>query len=161
MIFNTMITCQQFLCRTDFDWRRLERGDVLWCPVSRRQLVQWNGKNDHDNNDCRGDDDDDDYDLVHQSDEDDIERWACLKVLPLPRQVYCTYFIFLTLFGNYTLLNVFLAIAVDSLGQAQEMTALEEKEKEMKAKEVGRIPGNNTIYNAKDPNNNWNKNHVQ
>ena len=29
--------------------------------------------------------------------------------------------------GNYTLLNVFLAIAVDSLGQAQEMTALEEK----------------------------------
>ena len=43
----------------------------------------------------------------------------------------------LTLFGNYTLLNVFLAIAVDSLGQAQEMTALEEKEKEMKAKEVG------------------------
>ena len=82
-------------------------------------------------------------------------------MLPLPRQVYCTYFIFLTLFGNYTLLNVFLAIAVDSLGQAQEMTALEEKEKEMKAKEVGRIPGNNTIYNAKDPNNNWNKNHVQ
>jgi hypothetical protein len=50
--------------------------------------------------------------------------------------VYCTYFIFLTLFGNYTLLNVFLAIAVDSLGQAQEMTALEEKEKENKAKEV-------------------------
>ena len=75
--------------------------------------------------------------------------------------MYCTYFIFLTLFGNYTLLNVFLAIAVDSLGQAQEMTALEEKEKEMKAKEVGGVPGNNTIYNAKDPNNNnWNKNHV-
>ena len=42
------------------------------------------------------------------------------------------------MFGNYTLLNVFLAIAVDSLGQAQEMTALEEKEKEMKAKEVRR-----------------------
>ena len=84
-----------------------------------------------------------------------------MKLLPLPRQVYCTYFIFLTLFGNYTLLNVFLAIAVDSLGQAQEMTALEEKEKEMKAKEVGGVPGSNTIYNAKDPNNNnWNKNHV-
>jgi hypothetical protein len=33
------------------------------------------------------------------------------------------------MFGNYTLLNVFLAIAVDSLGQAQEMTALEEKVK--------------------------------
>ncbi len=37
--------------------------------------------------------------------------------------------------GNYTLLNVFLAIAVDSLGQAQEMTALEEKEKERAEKE--------------------------
>ncbi len=41
--------------------------------------------------------------------------------------IYSLYFIFLTMFGNYTLLNVFLAIAVDSLGQAQEMTALEEK----------------------------------
>ena len=50
--------------------------------------------------------------------------------------IYALYFIFLTLFGNYTLLNVFLAIAVDSLGQAQEMTALEEKEKEMRDKEV-------------------------
>ena len=44
--------------------------------------------------------------------------------------VYSLYFIFLTLFGNYTLLNVFLAIAVDSLAQAQEMTAIEEREKE-------------------------------
>ena len=43
--------------------------------------------------------------------------------------IYSLYFIFLTLFGNYTLLNVFLAIAVDSLAQAQEMTALEEREK--------------------------------
>ena len=50
--------------------------------------------------------------------------------------IYAFYFIFLTMFGNYTLLNVFLAIAVDSLGQAQEMTALEEKEKEMKEREV-------------------------
>ena len=50
--------------------------------------------------------------------------------------VYALYFVMLTLCGDYTLLNVFLAIAVDSLGQAQEMTALEEKEKEMKEKEV-------------------------
>jgi voltage-dependent calcium channel P/Q type alpha-1A len=33
--------------------------------------------------------------------------------------IYSLYFIFLTMFGNYTLLNVFLAIAVDALGQAQ------------------------------------------
>jgi voltage-dependent calcium channel P/Q type alpha-1A len=44
--------------------------------------------------------------------------------------IYSLYFIFLTMFGNYTLLNVFLAIAVDSLGQAQEMTAMQEREKE-------------------------------
>ena len=37
--------------------------------------------------------------------------------------IYSLYFIFLTLFGNYTLLNVFLAIAVDSLGQAQARTS--------------------------------------
>merc|ERR1719219_1771140 len=50
--------------------------------------------------------------------------------------IYSLYFIFLTMFGNYTLLNVFLAIAVDALGQAQEMTALEEKEKESEEKKV-------------------------
>ncbi|TKR73038.1 hypothetical protein L596_020401 [Steinernema carpocapsae] len=39
---------------------------------------------------------------------------------------YCIYFIVLVLFGNYTLLNVFLAIAVDNLANAQELTAAEE-----------------------------------
>uniref|UniRef100_A0AC35TNP8 EF-hand domain-containing protein n=1 Tax=Rhabditophanes sp. KR3021 TaxID=114890 RepID=A0AC35TNP8_9BILA len=39
---------------------------------------------------------------------------------------YCLYFIVLVLFGNYTLLNVFLAIAVDNLANAQELTAAEE-----------------------------------
>ena len=33
--------------------------------------------------------------------------------------IYSLYFIVLTLFGNYTLLNVFLAIAVDNLANAQ------------------------------------------
>lgn len=40
------------------------------------------------------------------------------------------YFIILTLFGNYTLLNVFLAIAVDNLANAQELTAAEEEQEE-------------------------------
>uniref|UniRef100_A0A158Q5I2 Voltage-dependent calcium channel type A subunit alpha-1 n=1 Tax=Dracunculus medinensis TaxID=318479 RepID=A0A158Q5I2_DRAME len=40
--------------------------------------------------------------------------------------IYCIYFIVLVLFGNYTLLNVFLAIAVDNLANAQELTAAEE-----------------------------------
>ncbi|XP_045081656.1 voltage-dependent N-type calcium channel subunit alpha-1B-like [Coregonus clupeaformis] len=38
------------------------------------------------------------------------------------------YFIVLTLFGNYTLLNVFLAIAVDNLANAQELTKDEEEQ---------------------------------
>ena len=41
--------------------------------------------------------------------------------------IYSRYFIILTLFGNYTLLNVFLAIAVDNLANAQELTAAENK----------------------------------
>ncbi|GLD62263.1 voltage-dependent R-type calcium channel subunit alpha-1E-like protein, partial [Lates japonicus] len=55
------------------------------------------------------------------------------------------YFIVLTLFGNYTLLNVFLAIAVDNLANAQELTkdeeeaeaAFNQKHALQKAKEVG------------------------
>ena len=43
--------------------------------------------------------------------------------------LYSLYFIVLTLFGNYTLLNVFLAIAVDNLANAQELTAAENKVK--------------------------------
>ncbi|XP_036367714.1 voltage-dependent calcium channel type A subunit alpha-1 isoform X2 [Octopus sinensis] len=42
--------------------------------------------------------------------------------------LYCSYFIILVLFGNYTLLNVFLAIAVDNLANAQELTAAEEEQ---------------------------------
>ncbi|XP_037083301.1 voltage-dependent calcium channel type A subunit alpha-1-like isoform X2 [Pollicipes pollicipes] len=44
--------------------------------------------------------------------------------------VYCLYFIVLVVFGNYTLLNVFLAIAVDNLANAQELTAAEEEQEE-------------------------------
>uniref|UniRef100_A0A1B0EZA3 EF-hand domain-containing protein n=2 Tax=Lutzomyia longipalpis TaxID=7200 RepID=A0A1B0EZA3_LUTLO len=64
--------------------------------------------------------------------------------------IYSLYFIVLVLFGNYTLLNVFLAIAVDNLANAQELTAAEEEqveedkekqlqelEKEMEALQMG------------------------
>ncbi|XP_062867334.1 voltage-dependent N-type calcium channel subunit alpha-1B [Trichomycterus rosablanca] len=46
------------------------------------------------------------------------------------------YFIVLTLFGNYTLLNVFLAIAVDNLANAQELTKDEEKQEEAAKKSL-------------------------
>ncbi|CAF0744257.1 unnamed protein product [Brachionus calyciflorus] len=41
--------------------------------------------------------------------------------------VASVYFIILVMFGNYTLLNVFLAIAVDNLATAQEMTRVQEE----------------------------------
>ena len=49
---------------------------------------------------------------------------------PRSGMIYSTYFIVLMLFGNYTLLNVFLAIAVDNLANAQELTAAEEEQEE-------------------------------
>jgi len=45
--------------------------------------------------------------------------------------VYSLYFVMLTLCGDYTLLNVFLAIACDSLDQAAALTEAEEAEKEV------------------------------
>ena len=45
--------------------------------------------------------------------------------------VYSLYFVMLTLCGDYTLLNVFLAIACDSLDQAAALTEAEELEKEV------------------------------
>ncbi|GAA6082037.1 voltage-dependent P/Q-type calcium channel subunit alpha-1A isoform X9 [Tachysurus ichikawai] len=61
--------------------------------------------------------------------------------------VFSIFFIVLTLFGNYTLLNVFLAIAVDNLANAQELTKDEQEEEEaanqkmalQKAKEVAEV----------------------
>ncbi|XP_056590576.1 calcium channel, voltage-dependent, P/Q type, alpha 1A subunit, b isoform X5 [Triplophysa dalaica] len=61
--------------------------------------------------------------------------------------IFSVFFIVLTLFGNYTLLNVFLAIAVDNLANAQELTKDEQEEEEatsqklalQKAKEVADV----------------------
>uniref|UniRef100_A0A674P6F4 Voltage-dependent P/Q-type calcium channel subunit alpha-1A n=1 Tax=Takifugu rubripes TaxID=31033 RepID=A0A674P6F4_TAKRU len=61
--------------------------------------------------------------------------------------IFSIFFIVLTLFGNYTLLNVFLAIAVDNLANAQELTKDEEEQEEaanqktalQKAKEVAEV----------------------
>ena len=50
--------------------------------------------------------------------------------------IYSIYFVMLTLCGNYCLLNVFLAIACDSLDQAAELTAAEEAEKERAEEEA-------------------------
>ncbi|XP_067088821.1 voltage-dependent P/Q-type calcium channel subunit alpha-1A [Osmerus mordax] len=50
--------------------------------------------------------------------------------------VFSIFFIVLTLFGNYTLLNVFLAIAVDNLANAQELTKDEQDEEKAASKKI-------------------------
>ena len=78
--------------------------------------------------------------------------------------IYSLYFIVLVLFGNYTLLNVFLAIAVDNLANAQELTAAEEEqveedkekqlqelEKEMEALQITDGSPNRTDMNDGSP----------
>ncbi|XP_031638409.1 voltage-dependent calcium channel type A subunit alpha-1-like isoform X2 [Contarinia nasturtii] len=63
--------------------------------------------------------------------------------------IYSSYFIILTLFGNYTLLNVFLAIAVDNLANAQELTAAEEeKEEEDRDKQLQELEKEMEALNA-------------
>lgn len=64
--------------------------------------------------------------------------------------IYSLYFIILVVFGNYTLLNVFLAIAVDNLANAQELTAAEEEQQE-EDKEVRRFSSFSFIYFIKPP----------
>jgi hypothetical protein len=44
----------------------------------------------------------------------------------------CFYFIIIFIIGNYILLNVFLAIAVDNLGDAESLTAAQEEEERKK-----------------------------
>ncbi|GFS86640.1 voltage-dependent calcium channel type D subunit alpha-1 [Nephila pilipes] len=53
-----------------------------------------------------------------------------------PGVLACIYFIILFICGNYILLNVFLAIAVDNLADAESLTAIEKEEEE---KEQGSI----------------------
>ncbi|XP_060591923.1 voltage-dependent calcium channel type A subunit alpha-1-like isoform X8 [Ruditapes philippinarum] len=59
--------------------------------------------------------------------------------------LFSSYFIILVVFGNYTLLNVFLAIAVDNLANAQELTADEEDSevaREERMDEIGKAMEN-------------------
>merc|ERR550517_1104478 len=66
--------------------------------------------------------------------------------------MYAVYFVVLLLCGDWTLLNVFLAIACDSLDQASELTAAEEAEKERQeaGQEAARI-AEQAALGAMDP----------
>ncbi|KAK9890112.1 hypothetical protein WA026_008922 [Henosepilachna vigintioctopunctata] len=52
-----------------------------------------------------------------------------------PGILACIYFIILFICGNYILLNVFLAIAVDNLADAESLTAIEKEEEEQAEKQ--------------------------
>uniref|UniRef100_A0A674PPN6 Voltage-dependent N-type calcium channel subunit alpha n=1 Tax=Takifugu rubripes TaxID=31033 RepID=A0A674PPN6_TAKRU len=56
------------------------------------------------------------------------------------------YFIVLTLFGNYTLLNVFLAIAVDNLANAQELTKVGRMKRNKRSKEQQRTAKTMSVW---------------
>ncbi|KAG5267178.1 hypothetical protein AALO_G00218870 [Alosa alosa] len=59
-----------------------------------------------------------------------------------PGMLVCIYFIILFICGNYILLNVFLAIAVDNLADAESLTsAQKEEEEEKERKKLARQPG--------------------
>ncbi|KAL2309910.1 hypothetical protein Nmel_006142, partial [Mimus melanotis] len=49
-----------------------------------------------------------------------------------PGMLVCIYFIILFICGNYILLNVFLAIAVDNLADAESLTSAQKEEEEEK-----------------------------
>uniref|UniRef100_A0A2C9LKY1 Ion transport domain-containing protein n=1 Tax=Biomphalaria glabrata TaxID=6526 RepID=A0A2C9LKY1_BIOGL len=66
---------------------------------------------------------------------------------------YSIYFVVLTLFGSYTLLNVFLAIAVDNLANAQELTAAEEAQEKKEADRREEIEQQLAAAAASDDNN--------
>lgn len=54
--------------------------------------------------------------------------------------IYSLYFIILVLFGNYTLLNVFLAIAVDNLADADSLTEVEKTDEEEEVAQKSHSP---------------------
>ncbi|XP_050519467.1 muscle calcium channel subunit alpha-1 isoform X6 [Diabrotica virgifera virgifera] len=57
-----------------------------------------------------------------------------------PGVLSCIYFIILFICGNYILLNVFLAIAVDNLADAESLTAIEKEEEEGERKSASPTP---------------------
>lgn len=63
---------------------------------------------------------------------DGIEAYGGVKSFGI---LACIYFIILFICGNYILLNVFLAIAVDNLADADSLTTVEKEEEEAEAEE--------------------------
>lgn len=69
-----------------------------------------------------------------------------------PGIIVCIYFIVLFICGNYILLNVFLAIAVDNLADAESLTAAEKEEEEAKqaAEEANETTGGEQLPSTEE-----------
>ncbi|XP_077400386.1 voltage-dependent L-type calcium channel subunit alpha-1C isoform X9 [Vanacampus margaritifer] len=69
-----------------------------------------------------------------------------------PGMLVCIYFIILFICGNYILLNVFLAIAVDNLADAESLTsAQKEEEEEKERKKLARLGTPDKRHNSEKP----------
>ncbi|XP_075886257.1 voltage-dependent L-type calcium channel subunit alpha-1C [Nelusetta ayraudi] len=69
-----------------------------------------------------------------------------------PGMLVCIYFIILFICGNYILLNVFLAIAVDNLADAESLTsAQKEEEEEKERKKLARLSSPEKRHNNEKP----------
>ncbi|XP_026065402.1 voltage-dependent L-type calcium channel subunit alpha-1C-like isoform X2 [Carassius auratus] len=69
-----------------------------------------------------------------------------------PGMLVCIYFIILFICGNYILLNVFLAIAVDNLADAESLTsAQKEEEEEKERKKLARTASPEKRHNSEKP----------
>ncbi|XP_019732583.1 voltage-dependent L-type calcium channel subunit alpha-1C isoform X6 [Hippocampus comes] len=69
-----------------------------------------------------------------------------------PGMLVCIYFIILFICGNYILLNVFLAIAVDNLADAESLTsAQKEEEEEKERKKLARLGTPDKRHNNEKP----------
>ncbi|KAF5296914.1 hypothetical protein FQA39_LY12271 [Lamprigera yunnana] len=68
---------------------------------------------------------------------DGIQAYGGVKTIGA---LACIYFIILFICGNYILLNVFLAIAVDNLADAESLTAIEKEEEEEAEKNKSKSP---------------------
>ncbi|XP_051248162.1 voltage-dependent L-type calcium channel subunit alpha-1C isoform X12 [Dicentrarchus labrax] len=69
-----------------------------------------------------------------------------------PGMLVCIYFIILFICGNYILLNVFLAIAVDNLADAESLTsAQKEEEEEKERKKLARLASPEKRHNNEKP----------
>ena len=80
---------------------------------------------------------------------DGVKSQSSSKNIGLGNLVWASYFVILFVLGNYILLNVFLAIAVDNLADADSLTQTKEQKERENAKQRARILKNISVFKRK------------